>query len=249
MSNAISGALTPFNRWGPDDQPMLCQPDYPETARRTPARPLLVAPLGLTESSPLDLSRLDLPSGFADITHVDPRLPRAQGQLIHLRGRVLDETGRPVAHALLELWQANASGRYTHAMDRGNPAPLEDNFEGSTRMFSDDKGYYELLTIRPGAYAVPSHPKRLWRPPHIHLAVWAGGMFSRLITQLYFPGDPLNTQDFLLNAVPTQQGRDRLMLRQRPMLEMHRADVIGYAHDLVIRGPARTPFESGERWQ
>jgi protocatechuate 3,4-dioxygenase beta subunit len=130
----------------------------------------------------------------ADLTHVQGRSRRAAGQVLHVLGRVLDVHGKPVAGARIEIWQANTHGRYTHP-DDSNPAPLDENFEGFAQLVTDAQGRYRFKTIKPGAYpAGASH-----RPPHIHFDVRGAG--SRLVTQMYFPGEPLNDKDFIIGRL------------------------------------------------
>ena len=224
------------------------QPDwrietYRETKTRVPLQPLVKRPLTLTElTGPLKLAR-KLKVDDRDLSRAGPGGARALGQLIMVSGRLLDEDDSPVRGAVIELWHANSAGRYIHPMDAQSPAPIDPNFVGAGRMLTDADGKFEFLTIKPGAYPVPEHPQRLWRPPHIHLSVFGDGFMSRLVTQMYFPGDPLNAQDFILNSVPDADARERLVARQIPMMEMPMPNVIGFAHELVLRGRRQTPFE------
>jgi len=223
-------------------QPAALVPGYKETLTRNPARPLILRPATLTEiTGPTRLAR-KLPTGIRDLSRKKPDGPRAMGQLILVRGRLLDEDGLPVRGSVIELWHANAAGRYMHPMDAQSPAPLDENFLGSGRVLTDDQGRYEFVTIKPGAYPVPNHPQRWWRPPHIHISVFGDGFMSRLVTQMFFPADPLNGIDLILNAVPSAQGRARMIARQTPMLEMPVLNLVGYEHDIVVRGDRQTPF-------
>ena len=169
--------------------------------------------------------------------------PRAMGQLILIAGRVLDEDGRAVRGTIVELWHANSAGRYVHPADAESPAPIDENFIGSGRVETDDDGRFDILTIKPGAYPVPNHPHRWWRPPHIHFSVFGHSFASRLVTQMYFPGEPLNEQDLIHNAVPDPRGRARTIAKSIAMAELPMLNVVGFGHDIVIRGPRQTPFD------
>lgn len=224
-------------------QPAALVPGYKETLSRNPQAALIARPATLTEiTGPLNLAH-KLKVGIRDLSRADPKGPRAIGQLIMVSGRLLDEDGLPVRGSVIELWHANAAGRYMHPMDAGSPAPLNANFLGSGRVLTDEAGRYEFITIKPGAYPVPDHAQRWWRPPHIHISVFGDGFMSRLVTQMFFPGEPLNEIDLILNAVPDPKGRQRMISRQVPMLEMPVLNVVGYEHDIVVRGERRTPFE------
>ena len=144
----------------------------------------------------------------ADLTQIQGKSGRASGQVIHVTGRVIDSQGRPVKDARLEIWQANASGRYTHSSDK-NPAPLDPNFDGFAVMSTDSQGRYRFKTIKPGAY--PESPGVV-RPPHIHFDVT--GKVNRLVTQMYFPGEPLNDKDRVLQIAG--KNRERLIASLLP---------------------------------
>lgn len=164
----------------------------------------------------------------------------AIGQLIRIVVRVLDEDDRPQPGALIELWQANAAGKYQHPVDQ-RKAPIDGNFRSWGRGLADDKGDVVFLTIRPGAYPVPN-TDGWWRPPHIHISAYGSSFVSRLVTQVYFPGDPLNDLDAILQGVPDAKARDRLMLKPDPSVGLHE-EALGYRFDLVLRGRAATPLE------
>jgi len=127
-------------------------------------------------------------------------------------------------------------------MDAQNPNPVDPNFIGSGRVATDADGRYEFLTIKPAAYPYPKHPTRWWRPPHIHMSIFGDGFMSRLVTQMFFPGDPLNDIDLILQAVPDAKARERMIARQVPMSEMPVLNVMGFEHDVVVRGHRQTPF-------
>jgi protocatechuate 3,4-dioxygenase beta subunit len=221
----------------PATQPVVPVEGYPNTISRNPARAPFRRPLTLTEATgPLDLSA-KLRPGDDNLAVLAPGRA-AQGQLIHVAGRVLDEDGRPVAGAIVELWQANAGGRYFHPIDQRD-APLDPDFIGNGRTRSDAAGRYGFFTIKPGAYPVPDSG-RWWRPPHIHISVLGPGSLMRLVTQMYFPGDPLNAIDRILNSVPDAAARARCIAGALPPTQVA-GDWLGYTHDLVLRGRHATP--------
>jgi protocatechuate 3,4-dioxygenase beta subunit len=221
----------------PATQPVVPVEGYPNTIRRNPSRAPFRRPLTRTElTGPLDLSA-KLRPGDDNLAVLAPGRA-AQGQLIHVGGRVLDEDGRPVADAIVELWQANAGGRYFHPIDQRD-APLDPDFIGNGRTRSDGEGRYGFFTIKPGAYPVPDSG-RWWRPPHIHISVLGPGSLMRLVTQMYFPGDPLNAIDRILNSVPDAAARARCIAAARLPTEVA-GDWLGYTHDLVLRGRHATP--------
>lgn len=180
-----------------------------------------------------------------DLAVVGAGRPRAMGQLIVVTGRILDESGRPVSGALLECWQANAAGKYLHHNDP-SPVPLDPNFHGVGRVVTDHEGRYRIRTIKPGGYAVPWEGEGQlagwWRPPHIHFSIFGRAFASRLVTQMYFPGEPLNESDLLLNSIPDVAARARLVSAFAP--ELSTGDgALGFRHDFVLRGRFETPFE------
>ena len=153
---------------------------------------------------------------------------------------MLDEDGRAVPHALVEIWQANAAGRYLHARD-DHPAPLDPNFTGAGRAITDDDGRYRFLTIKPGAYPWRNHPNA-WRPAHIHFSLFGQSFVSRLVTQMYFPNDPLFPLDPILQSIPDPEAQQRLVSRfDLALTEPEWA--LGYRFDIVLRGRHATPFE------
>ena len=232
------------NRFTPYDdrtQPSFAVDGYKETLVRVPKQPFYKRPVTLSEiTGPLNLAR-KLDADLSDQSRTKSG-DRALGQLILVTGRLLDEDGSPVCNSIIEVWHANAAGRYIHKMDANSPFPEDLNFFGSGRCLTDHAGRYKYLSIKPGAYPVPNHPERWWRPPHIHLSIFGEGFMSRLVTQMFFPGDPLNTQDRILNSVPDPKGRERMISKQVPMMTLPRADVLGFDHDIVIRGHRATPM-------
>jgi protocatechuate 3,4-dioxygenase beta subunit len=161
------------------------------------------------------------------------------GQRIIVHGRVADGDGRPVSNTLVEVWQANAGGRYAHDGDR-HPAPLDPNFTGVGRCLTDGEGAYRFVTVKPGAYPWQNHDNA-WRPAHIHLSLFGRAFAQRLITQMYFPGDPLFVQDPILNAIPDPKARARLISRFDPS-ETVPDWALAFRFDLVLRGREATPM-------
>lgn len=235
----MAGDFTPYDE---RTQPVRQIAGYPNTQLRTPAQtPVkrLISAADLT--GPAFAAP---PVEEADLTVVSAGRPRAMGQLIHLTGRVLDEVGQPMAGVLLEVWHCNAAGKYIHHNDP-SPVPVDPNFIGVGRMMTDTEGRYRLRTIKPGGYAVPEHSfpgtqKNWWRPPHIHFSLLGPATISRLITQMFFPGEPLNPLDLILNAIPDESARNRLIARFAPELNTDDG-ALGFVHDFVLRGPLATP--------
>jgi protocatechuate 3,4-dioxygenase beta subunit len=213
---------------------------YAHTARRWPSQPLVARPHGAGElSGPVQLERR-LPPSQADLAGRGAN--RALGQLIHLRARVIDEDGAPVPGALVEIWHCNSAGRYLHPNDSSD-SPPDPNFRGNARLIAGDGGLVELRTIKPAAYAVPD-TDGWWRPPHIHFSVWGRVWLSRLVTQMFFPGDPLNDLDAILNAVRDPEARARCIAKLAPTARgpAHlRESALVYEYQLVVRGRKAAP--------
>lgn len=216
-------------------QPDLRTKRYMRTGITAPAEPLIALPRTATEASGPVFGPADVGDTGVDLTNGNTVL----GSLSVISGQVLDEDGRPVPNALVEVWQANASGKYPHEVD-SRPAPQDPNFTGAGRMLTDGEGRYRFLTIKPGAYPVPNS-NNWWRPPHIHFSLYGDAFASRLITQMYFPGDPLNAVDGILQAVPDAAARTRLIARQDESLGVHE-HALGYRFDIVLRGRSETPM-------
>jgi protocatechuate 3,4-dioxygenase beta subunit len=214
---------------------------YQSTRRRAPHQPLIETPVTISELTGPGpyLSRV-IPED-ADLTRNSGTCGEAIGQRIIVTGRVLDEGGNPIPHTLLEVWQANASGRYFHERDQW-PGPLDPNFIGMGRCLTNGQGEYRFLTIRPGAYPWKNHPNA-WRPAHIHFSVFGPNMLSRLVTQMYFADDPLHNLDPIMSSVPAGKARERLIAAyDHNVTEEEWA--LGYRWDIVLRGPNATPFEN-----
>jgi protocatechuate 3,4-dioxygenase, beta subunit len=220
------------------DPPYL-HPDYVSTRLRAPTRPLLLLPQTLSElTGPV--------YGHESVGELDHDLTRRNdgeplGERIVVTGRVLDGDGRPVRSTLVEIWQANSAGRYAHEVDR-HPAPLDPNFTGAGRCLTDDQGRYRFVTVKPGAYPWGNH-ENAWRPAHIHFSVFGQAFTSRLVTQMYFPGDPLFAHDPIFQSVRDPKARERLVA-QFDLGTTVEAWALGYRFDIVLRGSASTPMES-----
>ncbi|MEV6423234.1 protocatechuate 3,4-dioxygenase subunit beta [Streptomyces sp. NPDC051662] len=215
---------------------------YRSSVLRHPKRPL-VAVTGDPES--VELSGPVF--GLTDITGTDHDLTRQHageplGERITVSGRLLDSRGRPVRGQLIELWQANASGRYAHLRDQ-HSAPLDPNFTGVGRVLTGEDGSYGFTTIRPGAYPWRNH-ENAWRPAHLHFSLFGTAFTQRLITQMYFPGDPLLAHDPILQSVPDRAARERLVATYDPGLSRPEWS-LGYRWDIVLDGPSATWIEEG----
>jgi protocatechuate 3,4-dioxygenase beta subunit len=212
---------------------------YRSTLRRAPRQPLVDVPLTLSELTGPGPALSAVTPEDADLTRNAGTGGEAIGQRIVVTGRVLDERGAPVPNTLVEVWQANAAGRYLHRRDQW-PGPLDPNFLGIGRCLTDAAGLYRFLTVRPGAYPWKNHPNA-WRPAHIHFSLFGQSTPGRLITQMYFPDDPLHALDPILSSVPAA-ARPRLIASYaHDVTEPEWA--LGWRWDIVLRGPAATPFE------
>ena len=221
-----------------ESQPPLLFPDYRSTVLRAPHHPPVQAPLTVTETTgpagPWD--RL-MGVAAADLTTNGTGV--AQGQRIIVTGRVVDQDGRPIGNTVVEIWQANAAGRYRHDKDQWD-APLDPNFTGAGRAVTVEEGRYRYVTVRPGAYPWKNHANA-WRPAHIHLSLLGPAFASRLVTQMYFPDDPLIALDPIVHAVPAPL-RSRLVARFD--IETTRPEwALGYVFDVVLRGRDATPVD------
>jgi len=219
-------------------QPPSLSPAYASTVARSPRQPLVRIPQTLTEvTGPSDWSLL-MGGNLADLTVSHAGTPI--GQRIIVSGRVRDEGHRPVANTVVEIWQANAAGRYIHRKDQWD-APLDPNFTGAGRVITDAEGRYRYVTVRPGAYPWKNH-HNAWRPSHIHLSLLGPAFATRLVTQMYFPDDPLLAFDPIAGAVP-EPYRQRMVSRfDLATTEPNWA--LGYVFDIVLRGPDATPVEA-----
>jgi len=220
-------------------QPPNDSPAYRSTALRHPKGPLHVLPQRLTEVTGPLFGHDRVSPGDDDMTQWSGG--EAVGQHIVVHGRVVDSGGRAVPDALIEVWQANAGGRYRHVVDQW-PAPLDPHFAGAGRVVTDPDGYYRFTTIKPGAYPWRNH-LNAWRPAHIHFSLFGQAFTQRLVTQMYFPDDPLFFQDPIFNSVPDEKARARLVSAyDHDATTDHWA--LGFRWDIVLRGREQTPFES-----
>jgi protocatechuate 3,4-dioxygenase beta subunit len=222
----------------PGVDPPYDYPDYVGTRLRHPKEPLVLLPHTLSElTGPV--------YGDAAIGELDHDLTRQHGgeplgERIVVSGRVVGSDGRPLPGQLVEIWQANAAGRYHHAVDT-HDAPLDPNFSGGGRCLTDDDGTYRFVTVKPGAYPWPNHPNA-WRPNHIHFSLFGRAFTERLVTQMYFPGDPLFAFDPIFNAIPDERARERLVSTFD--LDLTTPNwALGFRFDIVLGGREATPLE------
>ncbi len=228
----------PYRRPYADTQPEYLFPKYASTVKRAPREPLIVLPHTLSEvTAPV--------FGYGEIKPTDNDLTRQHtgeplGERIVVSGRVLDENGKPLPNVLVEIWQANAAGRYNHRVDQ-HDAPLDPNFTGAGRFLTDNDGRYRFMSIRPGEYPWRNH-HNAWRPAHIHFSLFGQAIVQRLVTQMYFPGDPLLDYDPMFTCVADETARSRLVSVfdwETTMPEY----ALGYRFDIVLRGREATPME------
>ncbi|MEU6485309.1 protocatechuate 3,4-dioxygenase subunit beta [Streptomyces sp. NPDC046887] len=227
----------------PRPHPERSYPPYRSSALRHPRQPLVA----VDDPEMVELSGPAF--GVTDVTELDHDLTRQHpgeplGERITVTGRVLDREGRPVRGQLVEIWQANASGRYAHQRDQ-HPAPLDPNFTGVGRCLTDEQGGYRFTTVKPGAYPWRNH-HNAWRPAHIHFSLFGSAFTQRLVTQMYFPGDPLFAYDPILQSVTDDDARRRLVADYDHSLSVPEWS-LGYRWDIVLDGPAATWIEEGRR--
>jgi protocatechuate 3,4-dioxygenase beta subunit len=228
----------PYLRPGDGAHPPLLYPPYRSTALRAPSRPLVHLPHTLTEVTGPVLGSDRVGELDHDLTRQHAGEPLGERIIVH--GRVVEGDGRPVPNTLLEIWQANSSGRYLHDGDR-HPAPLDPNFAGVGRTITDADGRYRFVTIKPGAYPWRNH-ENAWRCPHIHFSLFGRAFVQRLVTQMYFPGDPLFFQDPIYNAVPDPRGRDA-MVSSFDLESTVPEWALAYRFDIVLTGRDTTPLD------
>ena len=228
-----------YKRPAPGTQPEYLYPDYVSSIKRAPTQPLVMLRHTLTEVTGPVFGDSDIRQTDYDLTLQHDGQP--VGERIIVSGRVLDENNRPVPHTLIECWQANAAGRYRHGSDN-HGAPLDTNFTGFGRALSDANGHYRFVTIKPGAYPWHNH-HNAWRPAHIHFSVFGTAFSTRLVTQMYFPGDPLLPFDPVFNSIADERARSRLISRFDWDTTMPE-HALGYRFDIVLRGREATPMEN-----
>lgn len=231
-------AVRPYRRPMAGTQPVHAFAPYASTAKRAPTQPLVLLPHTLSETTGPVFGADVLGPNDHDLTRQHGGEPI--GERIVVSGRVIDQDGRPVPSTLVEVWQANAAGRYRHQNDR-HDAPLDPNFSGCGRVLTDADGRYRFVTIRPGAYPWRNH-YNAWRPAHIHFSLFGRAFATRLVTQMYFPGDPLLPLDPILASIPDGQSRERLVSAFD--LDTTVPEVaLGYRFDIVLRGRDATPLD------
>jgi protocatechuate 3,4-dioxygenase, beta subunit len=237
--NLSTAQVAGYRANDPGTQPPLVYPPYASTVKRSPSQPLVKLPPSLSEiTGPL--------FGFDVIKANDFDLTKQHaadpiGERIVVGGRVLDANARPVANTLVEIWQANAAGRYPHKRDNHN-APTDPNFTGCGRTMTDSEGRYRFVTIRPGEYPWRNH-YNAWRPAHIHFSLFGPAFVTRLVTQMYFPGDPLLEYDPMYMGIPDERARRRLISAfdwESTIPEQ----ALGYRFDIILRGRDETPMDN-----
>jgi protocatechuate 3,4-dioxygenase beta subunit len=236
-----SGVLIGFRPDREGTHPPLDYPGYRSTELRAPSRPLVPLHHTLTEVTAPVFGDGRVRAVDADLTRQHEGEP--QGERIIVYGQVLEDDGRPVPETLVEVWQANAAGRYLHADDQ-HPAPLDPHFSGGGRCVTDREGRFRFVTIKPGAYPWGNH-HNAWRPAHIHFSIFGRAFVQRLVTQMYFPGDPLFFQDPIFNSVADPAARERMICRfdlEQTIPEW----ALAYQFDIVLRGRESTPMEEDE---
>ena len=230
--------LRGYRKAAPGTQPEYRHPPYVSSLKRAPTQPLVSLPDTLSEiTGPIFRKDIADVNAF-DLTRQGNGKPL--GERIVVSGQVRDEDGRPIRESLIEIWQANAAGRYLHKWDQ-HDAPVDPNFIGVGQTFTDEHGFYRFLTIRPGAYPWKNHPNA-WRPQHIHFSLFGPAFATRLVTQMYFPGDPLLAHDPIFNSVADEPARNSLIANfDWPTTVPEVA--LGFRFDIILRGRNATPME------
>ncbi len=234
----MSDTPTSYLREGPDAHPPLDSPGYKSTAHRHPREALVYLPQTITEITGPALGSDRVRAGDDNLTTQHAGEPL--GERIVVSGHVYDTEGKPLRNTLVEIWQANAAGRYLHKSDNW-PAPLDPNFSGAGRCLTNDQGAYTFTTIKPGPYPWGNH-YNAWRPAHIHFSLLGRAFAQRLVTQMYFPSDPFLAYDPIFNAVRDPAARERLISR----FSIHDTVpnwAVAYEFDIYLRGPGQIPFE------
>jgi protocatechuate 3,4-dioxygenase, beta subunit len=230
----IAGYRRPY----PGTQPNHLHPPYVSSIKRAPSKPLVYLPHTLSEVTGPRFGEKTIDVKAFDLTK--QHSGEALGERIVVSGRVIDENGRPVTNTLIEVWQANAAGRYLHKVDQ-HDAPLDPNFTGRGHTLTDVEGYYRFVTIRPGEYPWKNH-HNAWRPAHIHFSLFGPAFATRLITQMYFPGDPLIPFDPIFNCTADEKARNRLISAfdwETTIPEQ----ALGYRFNIILSGREATPME------
>ena len=239
MNAKFSNTLPGYRSYDRDTQPALLYPPYASTVKRAPHEPLLPLQASLSEITGPIFGFDRIRANDWDLTKQGQGDPI--GERIVVTGRILDGNGKPVPHTLVEIWQANSAGRYPHRRDTHN-APIDPNFFGAGRTITDAQGRYRFVTIKPGEYPWRNH-YNAWRPAHIHFSVFGPSFMTRLVTQMYFPGDPLLEYDPMFMSIPDARARQRLVSTfewEHTIPEQ----ALGYGFDIVLRGPDETPADN-----
>lgn len=223
--------------------PPHLHPDYKSTVLRSPHKPLIPMPQTLSELTAPVYGHDDIQPFDDDLTKNAVVNGEPIGERIIVVGQVLDDSGKPVPNTLVEVWQANSTGRYVHKSDQ-HDAPLDPNFKGAGRVLTNEKGEYRFTSIKPGAYPWGNHDNA-WRPAHIHFSVFGTAFISRLVTQMYFPGDPLHKLDPIMNGIADENARNRLIADYAHDITTP-IWALGYRFDIVLNGSRMTPFETKE---
>jgi protocatechuate 3,4-dioxygenase beta subunit len=231
--------LAAYRQPKPGTQPNHLHPSYLSSLKRAPRQPLVPLPQSVSELSGPSFPPELVDPKACDLTRQHEGAPL--GERIIVGGRLIDEDGRPLPGALLELWQANAAGRYNHPVDQ-HDAPLDPNFTGTGQAITDADGSFRFVTIRPGAYPWRNHANA-WRPAHIHFSVFGPAFASRLVTQMYFPGDPLLAADPIFNCTADEKARQRL-IAEFDWATTVPEHALGYRFDIVLAGREATPLEA-----
>lgn len=220
-------------------QPPLLYPPYKSTVLRAPEQPLIQLPSRYSDLTQPVYGHLPIRPADSDLTR-QMSGGEPQGERIVVAGRVIDEDGRPLPNTLIEVWQANAAGRYRHSRDN-HPAPIDPYFLGAGRFETDSEGRYRFTTVKPGAYPWRNH-ENAWRPAHIHFSIFGRSFLTRLVTQMYFPNDPLFPYDPMFQSISDPRAQQRLISKfDLSLTEPEWA--LGYRFDIVVRGHNSTPFE------
>ena len=238
--DAVEAHPAAYRHAVPGTQPNHLHPPYVSSVKRAPTQPLVYLPHTLSEITGPAFARERIDPKACDLTKQHAGAPL--GERIIVSGRVIDEDGRPAPNTLVEVWQANAAGRYLHEIDQHN-APLDPNFAGVGHALTDEQGRYRFVTIRPGEYPWKNH-YNAWRPAHIHFSVFGPAFATRLVTQMYFPGDPLIPFDPIYNCTADEAARRRLV----SVFDWETTipeEALGYRFDIVLAGREATPFEAG----
>ena len=229
-----------YNQFDYEVHPPRLSPDYKSTVLRAPSQPLVVLKQSLSELTGPLFGDFKLGEFDHDLTKNSIKNGEPLGERIVVHGKVMNENGQPIPNTLIEIWQANSAGRYVHKVDK-HDAPLDPNFLGTGRCITDSEGNYKFYTIKPGAYPWGNHINA-WRPNHIHFSLFGANITNRLVTQMYFPGDPLLQYDPIFLGVPPKNRNAMISSFELDLTEETFA--LGYRFDIVLRGDNQTPFEN-----